>query len=93
LPDAVIPQAVTGLEILLLAGVLVVVLAAARVVRAVGPFLVNAVVGLVVLYLAYAVFGVEVAVTPVVLAIVAIGGLPGSLLVIALSLLEVAFVP
>ncbi|ELY82506.1 pro-sigmaK processing inhibitor BofA family protein [Natrinema pallidum] len=82
----------TGLEILLLSLVLVAVLAAARFVRAVSPFIVNAVVGLVVLYVAQAAFGLAIAVTPVVIAIVAIGGVPGSILVIGCSLLEVAFV-
>ncbi|RZH69086.1 pro-sigmaK processing inhibitor BofA family protein [Natrinema altunense] len=81
-----------GLEILLLIFVLVAVLAAARLVRAVSPFIVNTVVGLVVLSVAQAAFGLAIAVTPVVVAIVAIGGVPGSILVIVCSLLEVAFV-
>ncbi|WP_254532389.1 pro-sigmaK processing inhibitor BofA family protein [Natrinema gelatinilyticum] len=82
----------TGLEVLLLVLVLVVVLGAAQIVQTVRPFLINAVVGLVVLYVAQVVFGVVVAVSPIVIAIVAIGGIPGSLLVILLSLFEVAFV-
>ncbi len=82
----------TGLEILLLVLVLALVLVAARLVRAAGPFIVNAIVGLVVLYLAQAVFGLAIAITPVVLAIVALGGLPGSIVVIVLSVLEIAFV-
>ncbi|TYL39873.1 hypothetical protein CV102_06245 [Natronococcus pandeyae] len=83
---------VTGLEILLLVLVLAAVLGASTLIRTVRPFIVNAVVGLLVLFLAQAVFGLSVAVTPVVLLIVALGGLPGSLLVILLSLFEIAFV-
>ncbi|WP_226005035.1 pro-sigmaK processing inhibitor BofA family protein [Natrinema salinisoli] len=83
----------TGLELLVLVLVLVLVLAAARIVRAISPFIVNAVVGLLVLYLAQALFGFAVAVTPVTIAIVAVGGVPGSLLVLALSFFGVGFVP
>ena len=83
----------TGLELLVFVLVLVVVLAAARIVRAVSPFIVNAVVGLVILYAARVVFGFEVPVTPIVIVIVAVGGVPGSLLVLLLSLFGVAFVP
>ena len=83
----------TGIEILLLIFVLVGVLIAASLVRAVSPFIINAVVGLVVLFLAQAVFGFSVAVTPIVLMIVALGGVPGSVIVLVLSLLGIAFVP
>ncbi|OLZ42225.1 hypothetical protein A6E15_15165 [Natrinema saccharevitans] len=82
----------TGLEILVLVAVLALVLVAAQLVRAARPFIVNAIVGLVVLYLAQAVFGLTIAITPVVIAIVALGGLPGSIVVIVLSVLEIAFV-
>ncbi|ELY78846.1 pro-sigmaK processing inhibitor BofA family protein [Natrinema gari] len=82
-----------GLELLILALVFLLVLAAARIVRVASPFIVNAVVGLVVFYVAQALFGLAVAVTPVTIAIVAIGGVPGSLLVLALSFFGVAFVP
>ncbi|WP_254762687.1 pro-sigmaK processing inhibitor BofA family protein [Natrinema marinum] len=81
----------SGLEILLLVLVLVVVLGAAQLVQTARPFIINAVAGLVVLYVAQVVFGVGVAVTPLVLAIVAIGGVPGSVLVIVLSIVGVAF--
>lgn len=84
---------VTGLEILLLGLVLAAVLGASTLIQTVRPFIVNAVVGLIVLFLAQAVFGLNVAVTPIALVIVAIGGFPGSLLVILLSLFGVAFVP
>ena len=84
---------ITGLEILLLVIVLVAVLGATTIIQTVRPFIVNAVVGLIVLFLAQAMFGLSVAITPIALVIVAIGGLPGSLLVILLSLFEIAFVP
>lgn len=83
---------VTGLEILLLALVLAAIVGASRVIQAVRPFIVNAIVGLIVLFLAQAVFDISVAITPIALLIVAIGGLPGSILVILLSVLEIAFV-
>ncbi|SEH17005.1 hypothetical protein SAMN04487967_2915 [Natronorubrum sediminis] len=83
----------TGLEILLLILVLVGVLAAATIVRAIAPFIVNAVVGLLVLFLTSAVFGLPIAVTPLVLVIVALGGVVGAGAVILLALLGVAFVP
>ncbi|THE66682.1 hypothetical protein D8Y22_00685 [Salinadaptatus halalkaliphilus] len=82
----------TGLEILLLILVLAAVLGASTLIETVRPFLVNAVVGLVVLFLANAVFGLSVTVTPIALAVVAIGGIPGALLVILLALFGVAFV-
>ncbi|RQG95189.1 pro-sigmaK processing inhibitor BofA family protein [Natrarchaeobius chitinivorans] len=84
---------VTGLEILLVVLVLAAVLGASTLVETVRPLIVNAVVGLLVLFLAQTVFGLPVAVTPVALAVVAIGGIPGSILVIMLSLFGVAFVP
>ena len=84
---------VTGIEILLLVLVLAFVLGASTIIETVRPFIVNAVVGLLVLFLAQAVFGLSIAVTPIVLVIVAIGGLPGSILVILLSVFGIAFVP
>ncbi|QLK24740.1 pro-sigmaK processing inhibitor BofA family protein [Natrinema zhouii] len=83
----------TGLEILLLIVILVLALVGAQLIEVARPFIVNAVGGLVVLYLAQVVFGLGVAVTPLTVAIVAIGGVPGSLLVLVLSLFGVAFVP
>jgi len=82
---------VTGLEILLLAVVLVALLGASTIVETVRPFIVNAVVGLLVLFLAQVLFGLQIAVTPIALVIVALGGLPGSVLIILLSLFGVAF--
>ncbi|WP_265109664.1 pro-sigmaK processing inhibitor BofA family protein [Halosolutus halophilus] len=83
----------TGIEILLLVLVLVFVLGASTIIETVRPFIVNAAVGLLVLFLAQVVFGLSIAVTPIALVIVAIGGVPGSVLVILLSLFGIAFVP
>lgn len=83
----------TGLEILLLILALGGVLIAATIVRALAPFIVNAVAGLLVLFLAYAVFGLSIAITPVVLLIVALGGVLGAAAVVVLALFGVAFVP
>ncbi|GGL48548.1 hypothetical protein GCM10009039_03450 [Halocalculus aciditolerans] len=81
------------LEVVLLLVVLAALVGAYRVVNAVKPFVVNAVVGLVTLFVAQAVFGVDVAITPLTLLVVAIGGFPGALLVLLLSVSGVAFVP
>lgn len=84
---------VTGLEILLLVLVVAFFVGAARLVWTVRPLIVNAVVGLITLFLAEALFGLEVAVTAVALVIVALGGFPGAVLVILLALFGIAFVP
>ncbi|MDQ2050923.1 hypothetical protein RBH26_10560 [Natronolimnohabitans sp. A-GB9] len=83
----------TGIEILLLVLVLVGVLIAATLVRALTPFIVNAIAGLLVLFLGHAVFGLSIAITPVVLLIVALGGILGAIAVIVLAVLGIAFVP
>ena len=83
----------TGLEIALLAVVLVLIAGAATIVNAVKPFLLNAAVGLLALVVAEALFGIEVALTVLALLVVAVGGLPGAVLVILLSTFGVAFVP
>ena len=83
----------TGLEILLLVLVLVAIMGASTLVETVRPLLVNAAVGLLVLFVVQALFGLSVAVTPIALVIVALGGLPGALVVLLLSVFGVAFVP
>jgi len=83
---------VTILEVAVVLVVLALVVGAYRIVEAVEPFLWNAVVGLVVFFLAELLLGVSVGVGPVVLAVVAIGGVPGALLVILLGSLDIAFV-
>lgn len=83
----------TGLELLVLAGAVLAVMVAAAIVRALWPFLVNTVTGLVALYVVYALIGLEVAITPIALAIVAIGGLPGAAVVLGLAVFGIAFVP
>jgi hypothetical protein len=83
----------TGLEIALVALVLILLLGTYTVVKAVKPLIVNAVVGLIIFLLAEALFGVAVAITPLALLIVALGGVPGAVLVLLLALLNVAFVP
>jgi hypothetical protein len=83
---------VTALELGILFAVLVLLLGSYRVIHTVQPFIVNAVVGLLVLLLASA-FGFGVEITGIVLLIVAIGGLPGAILVILLAYLGIAFTP
>ena len=82
----------SGFELALLAVVIVALIGVHRVIKTVKPLVVNAVVGLVVLVLANAV-GFGVAVTPIVVLIVALAGLPGAILVILLAQLGLLFQP
>ncbi|NIB99646.1 pro-sigmaK processing inhibitor BofA family protein [Halobacterium sp. R2-5] len=82
----------TMLEVGLLLLVLAALFGAYGVIRAVKPFVVNAVVGLVVILLAQW-LGVQVAVSPLVLLVVALGGVPGAILVVLLATLGIAFAP
>lgn len=82
----------TGLEIALLAAVALVLVGVYRVITNVKALAVNAIVGLAVLVVAdWAGFGVVI--TPVVVLIVALGGLPGAVLVWLLAHLGLLFEP
>lgn len=83
---------VTALEVGLLLVALALLFGAYKVIRAVKPFIVNAIVGILAL-LAVQALGFEVAITPVAILITALAGLPGAVLVTLLALLEIAFVP
>lgn len=83
---------VTAVEIGLLAVVLVLVFGAYRLLRAIKPLVINAVVGIIVLLLA-GVVGFGVNITPIVILLVAFGGLPAAVLVIILAQLGVIFEP
>ncbi|QSG15167.1 pro-sigmaK processing inhibitor BofA family protein [Halapricum desulfuricans] len=83
---------VTLVEVGLVLVVLALLFGAYKIVKAVKPFVWNAVIGLVVFVLADALFGLSVTITPLSLLVVAIAGVPGALLVILLSYFEVAFV-
>jgi hypothetical protein len=83
---------VTAVELGAIAVVLVALLLFARLLRVVRPLLVNTLLGLLTFVLAGA-LGVEVAVSAFAIALVALGGVPGALVVVLLSLLDVAFVP
>jgi hypothetical protein len=83
---------VTGLEVAVVLLVLAALFGAYTVIRAVRPFIWNAVLGIAVILLAQF-FGADVAVTPLVLLVVAIGGIPGAILVILLAYAGLAFVP
>ncbi|MDZ7850012.1 MAG: pro-sigmaK processing inhibitor BofA family protein [Halodesulfurarchaeum sp.] len=74
----------TPIELGLLLLVAVAVIVAYLLLRAIKPFIINAVLGLVVLLLA-GFLGFEVAITPIVVLIVAVGGIPGALLVLLLA--------
>ena len=82
----------TPVELGLLVVVAVAVIATYLVLRALKPFIVNAVLGLLVLAVA-GFLGFEVAVTPIVVLIVAVGGIPGAILVLLLAHFGVLFAP
>ena len=83
---------VTPIEIGLLVLVLVLVFGAYRIIKAVKPLIGNAVVGLIVLALA-GWLGYGVVITPIVVLLVAFGGVPAAILVLLLAYLDVAFEP
>lgn len=83
---------VTELELAVLALAVVSLFAAVRIIKAIRPLVVNTVVGLVVILVA-GWLGVGVEVDWITIAVVAIGGLPGAVLVVLLSVFGLAFVP
>ncbi|MFB6095393.1 MAG: pro-sigmaK processing inhibitor BofA family protein [Halodesulfurarchaeum sp.] len=83
---------VPPIELGLLVAVALVVGLAYLLLRALKPFIVNAVLGLVVLLVA-GLLGFEVAVTPIVVLLVAVGGIPGALLVLLLAHVGFLFGP
>ena len=82
---------VTTTEIGLLILALALLFGAYRIVNTIKPLIINAIVGVIVLIVAN-VAGLGVAISAVAVLICAVGGLPGAVLVILLSVLEVAFV-
>ena len=83
---------ITTLELAVLLVLLVLLFGSYSVIKTVKPFIVNAVVGILVLLL-FGVFGLGVEITPLVLLVVAIGGIPGAFLVVLLAYLGLAFIP
>ena len=81
---------VTTTELALLVLVLALLLGAYRIISVVKPFIVNAVVGLLVL-LGATYVGVGVAITPMAVLVCALGGIPGAALVVILAYVDVAF--
>ncbi|CAI50579.1 BofA domain protein [Natronomonas pharaonis DSM 2160] len=81
---------VTTLELTLLVIALALLFGAYTVIKAVKPFIVNAVVGVIVLFLASA-LGLGVEITPVAVLICAVGGIPGAILVMILAYADIAF--
>ncbi|MFB6085670.1 MAG: pro-sigmaK processing inhibitor BofA family protein [Halodesulfurarchaeum sp.] len=82
----------TPIELGLLVFVAVAVILAYIVLRALKPLIVNAVLGLIVLAIA-GFLGFEVAISPIVVLVVAVGGIPGALLVLLLAYFGVLFGP
>lgn len=83
---------VTPPELGVLAVVVVALLIAYTLLKVVKPFIVNAVIGLVILLVA-GFFGFGVNITWIVVLVVAIGGIPGALLVLILAQFGVLFEP
>jgi len=83
---------VTPIELGLVVLVLALLFGVYRVIKAVKPLIVNAVVGLIVLFAASFV-GYGVTITPVVVLLVAFGGLPAAILVILLAQVGIIFEP
>ena len=81
---------VTTVEIALLVVALALLFGAYTIIKAVKPFVVNAIVGVVVLVIA-SFLGLGVEITPIAVLICAVAGVPGALLVVLLAYLGVAF--
>ncbi len=82
---------VTTTEIGLLILALALLFGAYRIISAVKPLVVNAVVGVIVLVVANAA-GLGVEISAVAVLVCAVGGLPGAVLVVLLATFDVAFV-
>ena len=82
---------VTPTEIGLLVLALALLFGAYRIVNTIKPLIINAIVGVIVLIVAN-VAGLGVAISAVAVLVCAVGGLPGAVLVILLSVLDIAFV-
>ena len=82
---------VTPIEVGLLVVALIGLFVAFKLLRAITGLVVNAVVGIVILFVAN-LLGVGVEITAIAVLICAIGGAPGALLVILLAYLDIAFV-
>jgi hypothetical protein len=81
---------VTPIEIGLFVLALALLFGAYTIIKAVKPFIVNAVVGVIVLVIA-SFLGLGVEITPIAVLICAVGGVPGALLVILLAYTGIAF--
>lgn len=84
---------VTGLEVAILLVALAFLVGAYRIVKAVKPFIWNAIVGLIILFVVDVLLGISVSIGPLTLLVVAVGGAPGAILVLLLAYANVAFVP
>jgi hypothetical protein len=81
---------VTTTEIALLVLALALLFGAYRIIKTVKPLIVNAIIGVIILLVANFV-GLGVSITPIAVLVCAVGGVPGAVLVILLSYLDIAF--
>lgn len=93
MPPSLLPfDMVTPIEIGLVVLVLALLFGAWRVIKAIKPLIINTVVGLIILFAASFV-GYGVSISPVVILLVAFGGVPAAVLVIILAQLGYIFEP
>lgn len=79
------------LELSVLALAIIAAVVLYKILKTIRRMAINAVIGLVILVLANLVFGLKIAYTWIVIAICAVGGTVGALLVIVLHYLGIAF--
>jgi hypothetical protein len=84
---------VTPVEIGLFVLVLALLFGAYRIIKAVKPLVVNAIVGVIILFIAnYLGLAGGIDISAIAILVCAVGGIPGAILVIILAYLDIAFV-
>ncbi|MBE0521472.1 MAG: pro-sigmaK processing inhibitor BofA family protein [Candidatus Methanoperedenaceae archaeon] len=80
-----------ALDIIILVAAVLAVIAVYYFLKTVKHLIVNTILGLIILVLSQYVFNVGLEITPIVILICAIGGVPGALLVLLLHMMGIAF--
>jgi hypothetical protein len=79
------------IELMLVVLIIAIIFGVFIILRSIGHFIINAVVGLIILFLANSLVGLGIGYSWLVILICAIGGVLGALLVIAVHLLGLGF--
>jgi hypothetical protein len=79
------------IELVLIVLIIAIIFGAIIILRSIGHFIINAIVGLIILFLANTFLGLGIGYSWLVILICAIGGMLGALLVIAVHLLGLGF--